>query len=89
METVTALKALSNALQDNIFFLSFLQQKGHMALAEVFEDEDLDVKEACLCLYVRLAQDRESNILIVLEADLIYDVLSLNVSDKQQVDLNN
>eukprot|EP00347_Sterkiella_histriomuscorum_P009187 403342191 len=84
-ETITALKALSNALQDNMLFLSFLQQKGHVALSEVFEDEDLRVKEASLCLYVRLAQDKDNNIQIVLEADLIYDVLSLDVNENQNL----
>jgi len=50
-----------------------------MALNDVFEDEDLSVKEHCLCLYTRLAMDKEHNIQIVLDSDLIYDVLSLDV----------
>ncbi len=37
----------------------------------------------CLCLYVRLAMDRENNILIVLDSDLIYDVLSLEVKNQE------
>ena len=39
--------------------------------------ESIEIKEACLALYARLAIDKECNIMIVLEADLIYDVLSL------------
>ena len=31
-EIVSTLKALSNALHENLLFLSFLQQKGHVAL---------------------------------------------------------
>ena len=38
---MSALKALSNGLQDDILLLNFLQQKGHVALNVVFESEDL------------------------------------------------
>ncbi|CDW90119.1 UNKNOWN [Stylonychia lemnae] len=81
-EVIYSLRALSNSMQDNVLFIQFLQQKGHIALADVFEDEDLRIKEACLCLYTRLAQDKDNSIQIVLESDLIYDVLSLGCQDK-------
>lgn len=84
-EITQALKALSNALQENLLFLSFLQQKGHVALNQIFEIDNLEIKEACLAIYTKLAMDKECNIMIVLESDLIYDVLSLDINQHSNI----
>ena len=42
--------------------------------------EDMEIKELCLGVYVRMAVDKDNKVMnIVLDSDLIYDILSLEV----------
>lgn len=87
-----ALQALTNALKDYTVMVNFLQQKGHVALSQAFEVPDIKIKEICLAIYVRLAQQRPEVpsgspplMTVVLDSELISDVLSLPLSDEKNV----
>jgi len=54
-------------------------------LNQVLEIDVLEVKEVCLAIYIRMATDTETNLVIVLEYELILDILKLSATRRENL----
>ena len=84
-QLLNALKALSNGLQDSKIMEEFVNLKGYLVLNQVIELDDLAIKEACLAVYIRMATDTETNLVIVLESELLVDIFALTAKAQENV----
>ena len=63
----------------------FINLKGYLILNQVIELDDLQIKEACLAVYIRMATDTETNMVIVLESELLVDIFALTAKAHENV----
>ena len=85
IQLVNALKALSNGVQDSKIMERFIDLKGYLILNQVIELDDLAIKEACLAVYIRMTTDAETNLVIVLESELLVDIFALTARVPENV----